>query len=179
MTARAGASFNTARSPIRAIRLSKTLFGIRIAITKSALSSTFGACRGEVMNELGDFSSARYAAIRALQTGDGPDCLLLAYPDEESLHGLIAHPASSGFGFAACEEPVASIEACLPGTGGSKSEKYQPGVHFATRRFGDRVGLAGARRMARRAMQQAMAAAIVLFYSTNAVAAAIRTFLGA
>jgi hypothetical protein len=131
------------------------------------------------MNEFGDFPSARYAVIRALRTGGGPDCLVIAYPREESLHGLIAAASILGLGFNSREEAVASIETSFPTTGGQKSEKYQPGVLFATRRFGDRVGLAETVRRLQRVMQQVVAAAIVLFYSTNAVAAAIRTLVGA
>ncbi len=131
------------------------------------------------MNEFGDFSSARYAVIRALRTGGGPECLVIAYPHEESLHGLIAASSIIGIGFDSREDAVASIEASLTTTGGPKSEKYQPGVPFATRRFGDRAGLAETLRRTRRAMQQVVVAAIVLFYSTNAMSAAIRSLLGA
>jgi hypothetical protein len=156
------------------------LFGIPLAITESAPILVVGArIRCEVMNELGDFSNARYAVIRALRTEGGPECLVIAYPDEETLHGLIAAPSIIGLRFSSREEAAASIEGGFPTSGGSKSEKYRHGVRFATRRFGDWIGLAGTRRMVRRAMQQATAGAVVLFYSTNAVAAAFRSFLGA
>ena len=105
--------------------------------------------------------------------------MVIAYPREESLHGLIAAASILGLGFNSREEAVASIETSFPTTGGQKSEKYQPGVHFATRRLRDWVGLAETVRRFQRVMQQVVVAAIVLFYSTNAVAAAIRTLVGA
>jgi len=131
------------------------------------------------MNEMGYFSSARYAVIRAPRNGGAPECLVIAYPDEESLHGLIAASSILGLDFDSREEAVASIEAFFPTTGGPKSEKYQPGVPFASRRFGDWIGFAASLSRTRRAMQQVVVAAIVLFYSTNAVSASIRTLLGA
>lgn len=141
------------------------------------------------MNELVDSSSAQYAVIEALRAEDPPELFVIAYHDEESLRDLIAAPCIRAFGFASREEAVASTDACRSVAAAWKqsprarvvdgAKRYQRGVHSAKRRFGDEFSLAKTRRIARRVLQQAVAAAILIFYSRNAASAAIRTFIGA
>ena len=160
-------------------------FGPRLAISEYVPSLWASKALGEVMDKLVDSSSLKYAVIVVLRTEGRPECVVLGYPDEESLRDLIAAPSIAALGFASREKAVASIESCLPLSAGSKQTavvdeigKWQREFHSAMRQFANWVSLAGSRRIVHRAMQHALAAAILAFYSRNVVSATIRTIFG-
>jgi hypothetical protein len=97
-------------------------------------------------------------------------------------------PHGRGVGFSTPEEALTNAECCSPVTGGSKqtlkpsvkrAEKRQRGFKSAKRRLEDAFRVAQTRRIAGRALQHAVAMAILVFYSKNIVSAAIRTVIGA
>jgi hypothetical protein len=158
-------------------------FGLRLAMSEYVPSLRASVTLGEVMNKLVDSSRLKYAVIVALRTEGRPECVVLGYPDEESLRDLIAAPSIAALGFASREKAVASIEGCFPLSAGSTAvvdevKKRQREFHSAMRRLAEWFSLAGSRRIAHRAMQHALAAAILAFYSRNVVAATIRTIFG-
>jgi hypothetical protein len=138
------------------------------------------------MNSLVGCSSLKSAVIEALTTEDGPECVVLAYPDEGSLRELIAARSIVALGFASRGKTVASLQRCFSLSADSKN-KAKPAVlkgikkcqrELYSSRFSDWFCFAGFRRIASGAMQHAVAAAILVLYSGNALSATIRTFIG-
>jgi len=136
------------------------------------------------MTELVDSSIAQYAVIEARRTQGPSERFVIAYPDEESLRELIAGPSIIACGFASRAEAQTNIDADLC-TGGvwketprDGAEKYQRGVLSAKRRLGAGFNLKQTGRIIRSLLQAAVAAAILILYSRNAVSTAIRSLAG-
>jgi hypothetical protein len=62
------------------------------------------------VNELINFSDVQYAVIEALQTEAGPERLVIAYRNEQSLRAVIAASCIIAFGFSSREEAAASTQ---------------------------------------------------------------------
>ena len=141
------------------------------------------------MTGLVNFPIAQYALIEARRTEGPSERFVIAYPDEESLRELIAGPSIIACGFAYREEAQANIdahfstaEAWKQTSGGPTvdgAEKYQRGVVSAKRHLGTAFNLAQAGRVIRGFLQAAVAGAILILYSRNAVSAVIRSLVGA
>jgi hypothetical protein len=134
-----------------------------------------------------DSSIAQYAVIETRRT-DGPsERFVIAYPDEESLRELIAGPSIIACGFTYREEAQANIDADFWTAAARKqtsggptvngAEKYQRGVLSARRRLGTGFNLTQTGRTVLGFLQAAVAGAILIFYSRNAVSTAIRSFV--
>jgi len=139
-----------------------------------------------VVNEVVDSRGVQYAVIAGLRIETGPERLVIAYTNEESLRDLIATPSIIAVGFSSREEAVAGRRASVPAIShripeaiaGAGTERYQQGLNGAERR-----GEMGStlRRLARFLVTSygdvATTAAAILF-SRNAVSAVIRMALG-
>jgi|ERR1700723_1829387 len=142
-----------------------------------------GSAQGRVMAGLVDSPISQYAVIEARRTEGPSERFVIAYPDEESLRELIAGPSIIACGFASREEAQANIDADFWTAGASRkiprdqAEKYQLGVISAKRRLGSGFNLTQTRRIVRSFLHAAVAGAILIFYSRNAVSAAIRSFV--
>ena len=137
-----------------------------------------------VVDELVDSSSEQFAIIESRSTDRRLDRFVLAYHDEESLRELIAAPSIIAVGFSSREEAIKSIETCLSAIPSHHVQKGIPGddqqvFHSAAQRLTIAFSFAGSCETVRRALQHAVAAAILVFYSRNAVGASIRAFVGA
>ena len=140
------------------------------------------------MTGLVDSSSAQYAVIEARRTEGPSERFVIAYPDEESLRELIARPSIIACGFASREEAQTNIDTdfctaatwkqTLRGPTVDGIKKYQRGVLSAKRRFGAGFNLKQTGRIVRGFLHAAVAGVILIFYSRNAVSAAIRSFVG-
>jgi hypothetical protein len=134
-----------------------------------------------------DSSIAQYAVIEAHRTKGPPECFVIAYPDEESLRELIAGPSIIACGFASRKEAQTNIDAdfwtaaawkqTLSGPTVDGIEKYQRGALSAKRRLGSSFNLTQTGRIVRGFLQAAVAGAILIFYSRNAVSTIIRSFV--
>lgn len=113
------------------------------------------------MNEMVDTSSERFAVIESRWTDRRPDRFVLAYHNEGSLRELIATPNIVAVGFTSREDAIKRIEDCF-----SAATPWQQ----AQKAIGGTV---------QRVLQHAVAAAVLIFYSRNAVSAFIRAFMGA
>jgi len=134
-----------------------------------------------------DSSIAQYAVIEARRTEGPSECFVIAYRDEDSLRELIAGPSIIAFGFANGEEARANIDAHFwpaetrrqisgaPTV--DQAEKYQRRVVSANQRLGRGFNLMQIRNIVRGFLQAAVAGAILIFYSRNAVSTAIRSFI--
>ena len=135
------------------------------------------------MTELVDSSIAQYAVIEARRTEGPSERFVIAYPDEESLRELIAGPSIIACGFASRAEAQTNIDDLCTGgvwneTPRDRAEKYQRGVLSAKRRLGAGFNLTQTGRIIRSLLQAAVAAAILILYSRNAVSTVIRSSAG-
>ncbi|MGA2391696.1 MAG: hypothetical protein ABSF97_22285 [Candidatus Sulfotelmatobacter sp.] len=141
------------------------------------------------MNEPIDSSSKRFAVIESRWTDRRPDRFILEYRDEESLRELIATPSIIAVGFTSRVDAIKRIEACFSAATpwhdiqkaipGDRTACDQRGFHSAAPRLTSGLSFAGTRGTVRRVLQHAVAVAILIFYSRNAVGALIRAFVGA
>jgi hypothetical protein len=140
------------------------------------------------MNEVVDSSGVRYAVIVGLRTETGPERLVIAYPNEESLRDLIAAPSIIAMGFSSFEEAVAGSRASVPtaaahqrmseAAAGGEIERDQQELNWVKRRgeIGSRVqGLA---RFFATSYSDVASTVKAIFFSRNAVSAVIRMALG-
>ena len=145
-----------------------------------------GRIQGDVMTSVVDSSIGQYAVIEARQTEGPSEFFVIAYPDEESLRDLIAGPSIIVCGFASREEAQANIEANF-GTAGARdqtsrsrtvdeAEKCPQGLSVK-RSLGAGFDLTQTGRSIRDFLQTAVATAILIFYSRNALSTVIRSFV--
>jgi len=134
------------------------------------------------VNEVVDSSGMQYAVIAGLRTETGPERLVIAYPNEESLRDLIAAPSIIALGFLSREEAAASSGVRFP-TGGA----YQRVENTETRRQGftwaERRGETGSflRTLARflvTSYSRVATRVIAIFFSRNVVWTVIRVAMG-
>jgi hypothetical protein len=64
------------------------------------------------MSNLVDSASSKYAVIETLRTEARRECIVIAYPDEQSLRALLAAPSIIALGFVSRDNAEASIENC-------------------------------------------------------------------
>jgi len=141
-----------------------------------------------VVKQLVNFSSMQYAVIEALHTEAGPECFVIAYPNEQSLRDVIAEPSIVAFGFSSREEAVAGGRACvisavahqrMPETAaGRKTETHQQVFTWAELREETGSVLRKLRGFFVTACSNVVTSAALLFSSNNTVSAAIRMTLG-
>ena len=136
------------------------------------------------MTGLVDSPNAQYAVIEARQTEGPSERLVIAYLDEESLRELIAGPSIIACGFASRKEAQTNIDAdfwtaaAWKQTPRDRAEKHQRGVLSAKRHLGSAFNLAQTGRVIRGFLQAAVAGAILIYYSRNAVSTVIRSLVG-
>jgi hypothetical protein len=140
------------------------------------------------MPELGDSSIAQYAVIEARRTEGPSECFVLAYPDEESLRDLIAGPSIIASGFATREQAQAKVDADFWAAAAAwertcrgltvvGAEVYPRGAFSVMRRIGAAFDLTHTGRIVHCFLRAAIAAAILIFYSRNAVSTVIRSLV--
>jgi hypothetical protein len=138
----------------------------------------------EIMSALLQFSNVRFAVIRLSSAKGSPERLVLAYPNEETLRGLIADTSIVGLGFssrdeAACAAGAAVTNGATPcqadGVSGSHAEERL--VHDLREQLAHRMKFSPIRRLATTIVQLGIAAAIFIFYSKNIVSATVRAVL--
>ena len=139
------------------------------------------------MTELVDSSIAQYAVIEARRTEGPSECFVIAYLDEESLRELIAGPSIIACGFASREEAQANIDAdfwtadawerTCRGLTVVGAEEYPRRAFSVMRRIGAAFDLTHTGRIVHGFLRAAIAAAILIFYSKNAVSTVIRSLV--
>ncbi len=140
------------------------------------------------MNKLADSSGVQYAVIAGLRTETGPERLVIAYRNEESLRDLIAAPSIMALGFSSRENAVAGSRAYIPNAvayrrtpeamAPRKIDSERQGFNWAERR-----GETGStlRRLATFLVtyyRDIATTAMVVFSSRNGLSAVIRMALG-
>ena len=136
---------------------------------------------GDVMGVQFCCSDVRYAVIEASSKKDGPERLVIAYHDEQSLRDLIAAPSIIGLGFASREEAIANLEDHMAATAPSKQKPRITAMFYLTHANRDLPNGHGQkhRRILQSILQSALAAVVAVIYSKNIVSAMIRMALGA
>ena len=140
------------------------------------------------MNKVVDSTGVKYAVIAGLRTETGPERLVIAYPNQESLRDLIAAPSIIAIGFSSREEAVAGGRVPVPTvishqqmpkfTLGAGTERYQQGLNWAGHR--GKIG-STLRRLARfllTSYSDVGTTVTAIFFSRNVASAVIRMALG-
>jgi hypothetical protein len=140
------------------------------------------------MKALDDHWSVKYAVIQGCTEGR-PERFAIGYCNEASLRDFIVAPSIIALGFSSRATAMASIEPRfavgsapmreLRTTVSDKTDKCQNRYDSVKRQLKDWLRFADTRKVAERFLQRAIADAIRIFYSRNAVSAGIRTLLGA
>ena len=137
------------------------------------------------MSALLQFSNVRYAVIQVSSAKDSPERLVLAYPNEETLRGLIADASIVGLGFSSRDEAAYAVGAAVTkwaapcqadgGSAGSHAEERL--VHRLREQLAHRMKSSAIRRFSTTIVQLGIAGAIFIFYSKNIVSATVRAVL--
>jgi hypothetical protein len=140
------------------------------------------------VNKVVDSRGVKYAVIAGLRTETGPERLVIAYPNQESLRDLIAAPSLIAIGFSSREEAVAGGRVPVPTvishqqmpkfTLGAGTERYQQGLNWAAHR--GEIG-STLRRLARfllTSYSDIGTTVTAIFFSRNVASAVIRMALG-
>jgi hypothetical protein len=134
-----------------------------------------------------DSADVRYAIIAGLRTETGPERLVIAYPNEESLRDLIAAPSIVALGFSSREEAAsnrasastaAACEQMAKAVASRGTETRQQGFGWAEERGESGSAL---RRLARFLVSSycdVITSVTVIFSSRNPVSAVIRMAMG-
>ena len=140
------------------------------------------------MNELVDSSGMQYAVIAGLRTETGPERLVVAYPNEESLRDLIAAPSIIAVGFSSREQALLGGRICVPTVpadqpmpetmADGRPETHPRRLGWAEEREEAHSVLQRAGRFAFAAYSSVLTTAIVIFSSRNTLSAAIRIAMG-
>jgi hypothetical protein len=133
------------------------------------------------MRALVQCSTVRYAIIQASSNNDGPERLVIAYPDENCLHDLIAAPSIVGLGFASREEAMAKVVGRMPDLGVSKAKHRPIPMSCQPQQDGDpasECGFVKNHRNTFHIMQCALVTITVFFYSKNLFSVMLRAALG-
>jgi hypothetical protein len=136
---------------------------------------------GEVMRALVQCSTVRYAIIQASSNNDGPERLVIAYPDENCPHGLIAAPSIVGLGFASREEATAEVVGRMPDLRASKAKPRHIPMSCQPQQDSDpasECGFVKNRRNTFHILQCALVTITVFFYSKNLFSVMLRAALG-
>jgi hypothetical protein len=124
------------------------------------------------VNDAVDSGGMQYAVIAGLRTETGPERLVIAYPNEESLRDLLAAPSIIAAGFSSREEAAASRE--------TERQRREPG--FAESGFaelpGDRSVFRKLARFIASSYGDIAATVIIIFSSKSVVSAVLRMALG-
>jgi hypothetical protein len=144
------------------------------------------AAQGDVVNDLVDTSTWRYAVV-SLRSEPARERLVIAYPDEETLRDLIAAPSIVTLGYTSRADAVKNIDRCATTNASLKRQLktalHHPNMTFLTdcrsalRRLAGGSGCSGSSRVLRNLLHNGLAAALIFFYSRNVLSSAVRAFL--
>jgi len=140
------------------------------------------------VKQMVDSSGMQYAVIAELCTETGPECLVIAYPNEKSLRDLIAATSIIAVGFSSREEAVAGGRASMPtaiyrqqmpeGIASAGTERYRQSLNRAERRGKTGSSLRRVGRFLVTSYSHVATAVVAIFISRNAFSAVIRRALG-
>jgi hypothetical protein len=132
-------------------------------------------------------AATRQFAVISVRTGPHRERMVLAYPDEKTLRGLVAEPSIVALGYNSREAAEAGICSCKTTAQGLPRRSMEASAANRTRALEEFVGdrrsaefrlsLGGTQGIICSVLQQAFAAAVVLFYSKNLVSAAVRALI--
>jgi hypothetical protein len=134
------------------------------------------------VNDLVDTSTWRYAVI-SVRPEPARERLVIAYPDEETLRGLIAAPSIVALGYTSRVDALKNIDCCMTTEASSrrllKTASLHPNMTFWTvlRRLAGDFGCSGSSRVMRNLLGNGLAAALIFFYSRNVLASTVRAFV--
>ena len=165
------------------LRLPRSRLEVRLQLQMTCVAQESKGDTGEAMSAV-QISTVRYAVIRLSSAKDSPERLVLAYPNEETLRGLIADTSIVGFGFSSPDEAVSTAESAMTRAVAPRQADGFASIHIQAaqvdhlREQRDHgVSLSPIRRLAASVFHLSTAAAIFIFYSKNIVSATLRAVL--
>ena len=158
--------------------------GTRVA-PLSECDSLHEFAEGEPMRPSLECPAPQYAVIAGLRTEELPERLVVAYPDEESLRGLIAASSIIALGFNSREEAVKHAERCFQtalgpdrATSGRVTDRPKSPDDFPSRKNPFVASFEDTWKTVSHLVQYALTLGITILYSRRAVSVAIRAFVG-
>ena len=138
----------------------------------------------EIMRALLQFSKVRFAVIRLSSAKVSPERVVLAYPNEETLRGLIADTSIVGLGFSSRDEAACAARAAVTNGAtpcqaerGADSHAEERLAHGLREQLAHRMKFSEICGLTTTIVQLGIAAAIFIFYSKNIVSATVRAVL--
>jgi hypothetical protein len=138
------------------------------------------------VDESVDSSTWRYAVISVRSEPDR-ERLVIAYPDEDTLRDLIAAPSIVALGYPSRADALKNIDRCVTTKTSLKrllkTAVLCPNIIFMTecclalRRLAAGFGRSGTSQIMRNLLQNALAAALIFFYSRNILSRTARAFI--
>ena len=138
------------------------------------------------MEELVDTSTWRYAVI-TVRSDPARERLVIAYPDEDTLRDLIAAPSIVALGYTSRADALKNIDRCETTKASLKrllkTASLHPNMTFLTecraafRRLAGSFGRSESSRVMRNLLHNALAAALIFFYSKNVLSSTARAFI--
>ena len=138
------------------------------------------------MDDLVDTLIWRYAVI-CVRSEPERERLVIAYPDEETLRDLIAAPSIVALGYGSRADALKNVDPCVTTKASLKRllkmASLHPNMTFLTecraalRQLARGLGLSGTSRIMRSVLHNALAGALVFFYSRNVLSSAVRAFI--
>ena len=136
------------------------------------------------MSALLQSADVKFAVIQVRSTKGSPERLVVAYPNEETLRGVIANPSIVNVGISSREEAAsAAADALAKGTAPRKADGLSHSrpqltlVHAVRERLVSRTSFLPLRKLASSIVQLGFNAAFFVFHSRNAASATVRAFL--
>ena len=140
------------------------------------------------MNKVVNSSGLQYAVIAGLRTETGPERLVIAYSNEEALRDLIAAPSIIAMGFCSAAEAIAGSRASVPTAATQQRiseaaaceeiERDQQERNCVEWREETGSTLQSLARFFATSYSDVASTVTAIFFSRNAVSAAIRMALG-
>jgi hypothetical protein len=140
----------------------------------------------DVVDELVDTSTWQYAVI-SVRSDPARDRLVIAYPSEETLRNLIAAPSIVALGYTSRADALKSMDRCVTTKASLKRLLKTASLHsnmtfltecrVALRRFAGGLELSGTSKLMHNLLHNGLAAALVFFYSRNALSSTVRALI--
>ena len=138
------------------------------------------------MDDLVDISTRRYAVI-CVRSDPSRERLVIAYPDEKTLLGLIAEASIVALGYPSRADAVKNIDRRGTTTTSLKrllktavlptNLSFLTDCRVALRRIAGGCGFSGTSKFIRNLLHNGLAAALVFFYSKNVLSSTVRAFI--
>jgi hypothetical protein len=132
-------------------------------------------------------TSARRYAVISVRSEPTRERAVIAYPDEETLRDLIAAPSIVALGYTSHADALKNMDRCVTTKASLKRLLKKASLHSnmtflsecraALRRLAGGFARSGSSKVKRNLLRNALAAALIYFYSQNVLPSTARAFI--